>query len=227
MLHLVMFDVDGTLTLTTDMDDRCYVQTMLEHLGVKIDNDWSHYRHVTDSGIAAELLGRHHRPREEMAAVKNRFVSMVRRLLAASPDSCREVIGASSFISRLRNMREVVPSIATGGWAASALAKLRHAAINVDDLAFASGDDHESRTEVMALCCERAAVLAGVDEFSTVTYFGDGVWDARAAIELGWQFIGVGCGPRAERLRSAGASHVIGDFSCQHSILDLLGVNYR
>ena len=74
MSHLVMFDVDGTLTLSTEMDDRCYVQAMFEHLGVHIDNDWSHYRQVTDSGIAAELFDRHQRPREEMAAVRNRFI---------------------------------------------------------------------------------------------------------------------------------------------------------
>jgi phosphoglycolate phosphatase-like HAD superfamily hydrolase len=221
-----MFDVDGTLTLSTEMDNRCYVQTMLEHLGVTIDSDWSNYRHVTDSGIVGELLDRHHRPREEMAAVRDRFVSMVRQSLAASPDCCREVNGAGSFVRRLRDSRKLVPCIATGGWAASARAKLRNAGIDVDDLAFASGDDCESRTEIMARCCERAALLSGVDQFRTVTYFGDGVWDVEAATKLGWQFIGVGGGPHAERLRSAGASQVVGDFSNECSILDRLGVEF-
>jgi phosphoglycolate phosphatase-like HAD superfamily hydrolase len=222
-----MFDVDGTLTLSTDMDDCCYVQTMFEHLGVIIDNDWSHYRQVTDSGIAAELLDRHQRPREEMTAVRNRFVSLVRQSLAANPNCCRQVSGASSFVGRLRNTHGVVPSVATGGWAESALAKLRHAAVNVDGLAFASGDDADSRTKVMALCHDRAAVLANVDEFATVTYIGDGIWDAHAATNLGWQFIGVGLGQHAERLRSAGARHVVGDFSDQDSILDQLGIGFR
>jgi phosphoglycolate phosphatase-like HAD superfamily hydrolase len=222
-----MFDVDGTLTLSTDMDDCCYVQTMFEHLGVTIDNDWSHYRQVTDSGIAAELLDRHQRPRGEMAAVRNRFVSLVRQSLADNPNCCRQVSGANSFLSRLRSTDGVVPSVATGGWAESALAKLRHAAVNVDGLAFASGDDADSRTKVMALCHDRAAVLANVDEFVTVTYIGDGIWDAHAATNLGWQFIGVGWGPHAQRLRSAGAGHVVDDFSDGDSILDWLGLGVR
>jgi phosphoglycolate phosphatase-like HAD superfamily hydrolase len=227
MSHLVMFDVDGTLTLSTGMDDRCYVQTMFEHLGIIIDNDWSHYRQVTDSGIAAELFDRHQRPRKEMVAVRNRFVSLVRQSLAADPNCCRQVSGANSILGRLRKTAGVVPSLATGGWAESALAKLRHAGINVDGLAFASGDDAESRTTVMAVCHERAAVLANVDEFLTVTYIGDGVWDAHAAANLGWQFIGVGRGPHADRLRSAGAHHVVHDFSDEDSILDRLGIDFR
>ena len=222
-----MFDVDGTLTLSTEMDDRCYVQAMFEHLGVHIDNDWSHYRQVTDSGIAAELLDRHQRPREEMAAVRNRFVGLVRQSLAADPNCCREVCGASSFLARLRNTEGVVPSLATGGWAESALAKLRHAAVNVDGLAFASGDDAESRTGIMAICQERAAALANVTEFTTMTYIGDGSWDARAATDLGWRFIGVGKGPRAERLRSAGACRVVDDFSDEDAILNLLQIGSR
>jgi phosphoglycolate phosphatase-like HAD superfamily hydrolase len=222
MRHLVMFDIDGTLTLSTDMDDRCYVQAMLEHLGVVIDNDWSSYRHVTDSGIAAELLDRHRRPRTEMTAMRNRFVSLVKQSLAADPNCCRQIGGASSLISRLKNSQEFVPSIATGGWAASASAKLRHADIDVDGLAFASGDDAESRTAVMALCRERAEILSNLNKFVTVTYIGDGVWDAKAATKLGWRFIGVASGRQAERLRSAGARYVIEDFSDVTAILDQL-----
>jgi len=227
MSNLVMFDVDGTLTLSMDIDDCCYVQTMFEHLGVIIDNDWSHYRQVTDSGIAAELRDRHQRPREEMTAVRDRFISLVRQSLTDDPNCCRQVSGANSFLDRLRITDGVVPSVATGGWAESALAKLRHAGVNVDGLAFASGDDAESRTTVMALCQERAAVLANVDEFLTVTYIGDGTWDAHAAANLGWQFIGVGRGPHADRLRSAGARHVVHDFCDEDSILDRLGIRFR
>jgi phosphoglycolate phosphatase-like HAD superfamily hydrolase len=222
-----MFDVDGTLTLSTDMDDRCYVRAIFEHTGVTIDNDWSQYRQVTDSGIAAEILDRHQRPRKEIAAVRKCFVSLVRRSLAANPNCCRQVPGASSFLDRLRTADGVVPSIATGGWAESALAKLGHACINIDGLAFASGDDADSRTEVMQLCHGRAAALADVREFVTVTYFGDGIWDARATANLGWQFIGVGRGLHAESLRAAGARFVIDDFSEEDSILERLGISFR
>jgi phosphoglycolate phosphatase-like HAD superfamily hydrolase len=79
----------------------------------------------------------------------------------------------------------------------------------------------------MDLCRERAAALANFAEFSNVTYVGDGIWDVYAARDLGWQFIGVGTGPRAERLRSEGASHVVSDFRDEESVLELLGIDYR
>ena len=62
MRHLVMFDVDGTLTQSMDADGRCYAQAMAEHLGMEIDTDWSTYRHATDPGIAHELFARAGRP---------------------------------------------------------------------------------------------------------------------------------------------------------------------
>jgi beta-phosphoglucomutase-like phosphatase (HAD superfamily) len=75
MLRLIMFDIDGTLTATNDVDTECYARAMSEHLGVSVDSEWSRYRHVTDSGIAGELLERHGRPQIELDVVRARFVS--------------------------------------------------------------------------------------------------------------------------------------------------------
>ncbi len=213
MTHLLMFDIDGTLTLTNDVDGRCYVQAMSEQLGVAIDDDWSHYRHVTDSGIAAELFDRHQRPCSQLPAVRERFVALLAQALAADPASCRPVYGANELLGRLRQTPGVAVGLATGGWGPSALAKLEHAGIDASRLAFASADDAETRTEIMALCHQRAVSLAGLERFTAVTYIGDGLWDAQAAMALGWRFIGVGCGRQADRLRAAGACQVLADFS--------------
>src|SRR5438874_1775066 len=152
MFHLVVFDIDGTLTLTNHIDGYCYVRAMSEYLGFAIDDDWSRYRHVTDSGIAAELFSRYQRPLEELAAVRKRFTSLLVQSLIADPDACRPVCGAGSFLHCLRETPGIVIGLATGGWADSTLAKLRHAGINVAGLAFASADDAEARTETMTLC---------------------------------------------------------------------------
>ena len=58
MHHLVMFDVDGTLTQSTAADRSCYAQALSQHLDLQVDTDWSTYRHITDSGIAQELFER-------------------------------------------------------------------------------------------------------------------------------------------------------------------------
>ena len=51
---------------------------------------------------------------------------------------------------------------------------------------------------------------------------GDGVWDAKAAQDLGWRFIGIGSGEQADRLRQAGAGMVIPDYRPAEAFLDLL-----
>jgi phosphoglycolate phosphatase-like HAD superfamily hydrolase len=222
MSHLILFDIDGTLTLTNDVDTRCYARAMSEFLGCNIDDEWSHYRHVTDSGIAHELFGRHERCLDELPAVQQRFVSLLTASLTADPESCRQVRGANSFLQRFRAWPGVAVGLATGGWRQSAL-KLGQAGVDVADLAFASADDAEARTEIMLRCRDRAACLANVDSFATITYIGDGLWDAEAAAALGWRFIGIGSGVPAQRLRACGANHVFEDFCDQHSILRALG----
>ena len=222
--HLVMFDIDGTLTLSNEVDAHCYGRAMSEFLGCAIDEEWSHYTHVTDSGIASELFSRHQRRLEELPAVRKRFVALLAESLAADPDMGRQVGGANSFLQRLRATPGVSVGLATGGWAESAGLKLRHAGADAAGLAFASADDAESRTEIMLLCRDRAADLANVDSFATLTYVGDGLWDAQAAIALGWRFIGIGAGIQAQRLRSRGAGHVFEDFSDHQAILHALGL---
>ncbi len=56
-MHLVMFDIDGTLTATGDVDGRCYAQAVAEALGIDgFDPVWGNYKYVTDSGIASEII---------------------------------------------------------------------------------------------------------------------------------------------------------------------------
>jgi phosphoglycolate phosphatase-like HAD superfamily hydrolase len=64
----------------------------------------------------------------------------------------------------------------------------------------------------MAIALDRAASLQGVSSFDSVGYVGDIVWDLKAATSLGYGFVGIGCGERAERLRLEGAEWALADF---------------
>lgn len=55
-MHLVLFDIDGTLVESCDFDTTCFQAAIKDVLGVSIDPDWSRYRHVTDSGILSEVV---------------------------------------------------------------------------------------------------------------------------------------------------------------------------
>ena len=66
------------------------------------------------------------------------------------------------------------------------------------------------------------APQADVDEFERIVCVGDGVWDVHTATSLGLPCIGIGTGGRAERLGSAGASHVFPDFTNLEAVLNAL-----
>jgi phosphoglycolate phosphatase-like HAD superfamily hydrolase len=217
-----MFDVDGTLTNSNDVDSQCYVQAMSEFLGITINSEWSHYRHVTDSGIASELFDQQQRGQQDIAFVQRRFISLLRQSLINEPSCCRQIVGAGAFLKHLRKTTGIAIGLATGSWAESARIKLLHAGLHIDGLAFASADDAESRTEIMMRCLQRAAKSADIDQFNAITYIGDGAWDVQAAISLGWQFIGIGSGFDAERLRNSGASHIFEDFNNYHAIMQVI-----
>ena len=51
-----MFDIDGTLVKSYDLDSRCFIESVKDVTGIYVDSDWSKYRHVTDSGILEEII---------------------------------------------------------------------------------------------------------------------------------------------------------------------------
>ena len=188
-LHHVMFDIDGTLVQSSDLDDDCFIRAIEEILGIVIDEVWSNYEHVTDKGILNEIIqskGLNDQKDEIHEKVKNTFVRKIRECLEKAP--AQEVPGASLFLTRLSAMNNVVISIATGGWYESAVLKLKSAGISVTNIPIASSNDHFSRTEIMKIAEAEATNSAAISN----TYFGDGPWDKKACEELGYNFVLVG-----------------------------------
>lgn len=115
-MHLLMFDIDGTLIESTDFDGQCYLQAVREVLGKSIHANWSTYRHVTDAGILKEVLEREqlHQNTEEMIQhVKQRFQKKIQSYL--SINAIHPILGAKEFIHELQQEKNVALSIATGG----------------------------------------------------------------------------------------------------------------
>jgi len=55
-MHVVCFDIDGTLVASTGFDGELYEQAVRDVLGVNLNPDWSQYKNVSDSGILEEIL---------------------------------------------------------------------------------------------------------------------------------------------------------------------------
>ena len=62
----------------------------------------------------------------------------------------------------------------------------------------------------------------GVEGFARIVALGDGLWDLRAAHNLGLAFIGIADGARAVALRQAGARHLIADYRDLDGLVALL-----
>lgn len=225
-MHLVLFDIDGTLTLTEEVDNRCYLCALGEALGTTdIDSDWAKYLHVTDSGIAAALWeARHGAPPSgrQLDAVRERFVALLEREFAHDSAVCRAVPGAAAILAALVDRAGFAVGLATGGWLESARLKLRHAGLGEREFPLASASDARAREAIMALAAERVAAHRGVPGFTSIVYVGDGVWDVKAARRLGWHFVGVGSGESAARLRREGAQWVIADYRDQGRFFDAI-----
>src|SRR6267143_3080930 len=213
-MQLVMFDVDGTLTETVKVDEECFVRSFVEVFGfTDIDTDWSHYPHVTDSGIFHEVyVSRMARPPTalDVSRFRRRFIELLAAASSQSPFA--PVAGADRLLSRLASGGSHRVSLATGSWRESARLKMAGAGMCFDDHPAASADDAPERESIMKLSKQRAGEWYG-GPFAGTVYVGDGVWDARACRAVGIPFIGIGSGAGAARLASEGAVRVFQDFS--------------
>src|SRR2546423_3414050 len=212
-MRFVIFDIDGTLTQTTNADADCFVRSLAEVCGFRdVDTDWSGYKHATDSGVFHEIhQDRTGRPPSavEISRFRQHFVGLLAQMSYEAPFNA--VRGASLLLSRLAGKAEHRVALATGAWRDSARLKMACAGLCYDRYPAASSDDALDRDSIIRRSIERAAERYGRPD-STV-YVGDGVWDARACRSVGIPFIGIGAGSQATRLSAAGAVSVFPDFS--------------
>ena len=188
-MRAIIFDIDGTLVESMSVDTELYFAAIREVLGqVRIRDSLSDYRHVTDSGILAQLMDDNGlSPDDEiLEQVRTAFVGGLRRHIET--DGPFSVIdGAVQFFENVCSRSDCRVAIATGGWRASALLKLESAGFPIEGVPLATSDDSASRVEIMRSALDRAGGDTGV-----VTYFGDAEWDRRACNDLGWEFVAVG-----------------------------------
>lgn len=190
-MHYVIFDIDGTLTHSTEFDSLCFKSAVLEHVDVAFKDDWGEYKHVTDSGIVNEILDSHGLQQhkcELTAKIKSTFISNIENHLRRNP--VEEIPGANNFLAKLTEIRTVSIAIATGGWGETAELKLKSAGIDYQNIPLCSANDGFSRVDIM----KYARAKAGKEAEQSVSYFGDASWDKQACEALDWNFILVGNG---------------------------------
>ena len=201
---------------------RCLHRTLQEHLEEPELLDFSLLRHITDSGITAELLHRHRRPPREFKRVKQLCLNRLAQEFTLAGGVCHRVSGSRRFLESLQELDGVSYGIVAHNWEVTARAKLMQAEHNMAGFPFASADDGHSRTQILMACHDRVAEVEAREEFERVTFIGSGSVDAAAALALGWRFVGVGSEVGTPAMRLAGGDLLFKDYKEHSSVLDAL-----
>jgi phosphoglycolate phosphatase-like HAD superfamily hydrolase len=231
----LVFDIDGTLTQTKDLDDSLYLNAIQVVMGLSgFDSDWANYPHATDSGLVTEIplrcRGTPATPAEQ-AAVKDHFLRHLEAAANPAPPQSgpiREVPGAINLIATLRQApTRYQIAIATGAWRRSGEIKLQSAFIPYHGLPLATADDAVSRADITRTAIARAldhakhsvhpsdpSLLAQAhSQFNGIVYIGDGKWDARTSLGLHLGFIGLRIHGDFHTLTSEGARIVLQNYT--------------
>src|SRR5258706_12205621 len=116
-MPIALFDIDGTLTASNEIDSICFAEAFRDVFDLEIDTDWNAYEHTTDRGIATEALIRSGSAASEsaLAVHRTRFIELLDQRMT----SLDEVPGARAFLAELL-VRGWRIALCTGAWSASA-----------------------------------------------------------------------------------------------------------
>lgn len=196
MMNLIIFDIDGTLTQTNDVDSRCFAKAIKDILQItELNTDWASYQYSTDSGLLNEICTAFFQRLpldEEVGLIKTQFVHYLKQAWLEDKTLYSPVPGALTLFGQITNLSHWHVALATGGWKESALFKLASAEIPHYPLPKAYADDHIERTEIIKAAIKQAKMIYSISQYQRVIYVGDKAWDERAADLLQIEFIGVG-----------------------------------
>jgi len=212
-MMLALFDIDGTVCDTQEVEGRCFAQAFDEVCGLSLETlDWSQYEEPTSSGIVRTLLAGDPDLARKEIELRDRFVQLLSEVQPKFPEDFRPIRGAVEFLSRLSTDPSVTVAFATGGFDTETAFKLRCCGINLSEYPHATSSDTPRRREILPLAAKRAGI-----DLSSAVYFGDAPWDVKVSGVLNLPMMGIG--RRTESLRQLGLRNVFRDFSQSDALL--------
>jgi phosphoglycolate phosphatase-like HAD superfamily hydrolase len=179
MRRLVLFDIDGTILLTSGAGRRAIVAALAGEVSDTTGFDRVRFDGKTDPQIVAELLGTAghavERESDRVRAVCERYVGLLARELELPSASTTLMPGVPGLLDRLEAEPGVVLGLLTGNLAEGAALKLRSGGIAPERFRVgAYGSDSGHRPDLPAIAARRAAPLFGrVPHGAEVVIIGD------------------------------------------------------
>ena len=220
----IIFDIDGTLTNTTKVDDKCFIQAFQHIFGIDISNqNWSDLQNVTDWGITEEIVFKEMNRIPTDSEYKKMILEFVRLLtneLKNNKMQFKEIEGALNFIQSLKQSQNFSIGIATGGWEKTAILKLKSIGIDYTEFAFSNSNQFMKRGTILVDTIQQLRKKLDKKIERTI-FFGDGIWDFLTCKELGIEFIGIDNQHNGE-LKKIGAKTVFNDFKNPELIINYI-----
>src|SRR3954471_21899340 len=108
-MKLVFFDLDGTLTATSAVDETCFVEAFADALNIHdLSTNWLDYDHATDSAVTSQAFLKQfgcEPESHEISKVVEQFVVLLGRHHELDSDRYAEIPGASAFLTELQKIR--------------------------------------------------------------------------------------------------------------------------
>ena len=210
----IIFDIDGTLTNTTKVDDKCFIKSFKNVFEIDISNqDWLELTNVTDWGITEEIILKNWNripTKIEYSKMISEFVKQLHSELKENEKQFQEINGASNFIKFLRTKPNITIGIATGGWEKSANLKLKSIGIDSAEFAFGNSNHFKTREDILSKVITELNYNWN-NEINRIIYFGDGIWDYLTCKKLNIEFIGID-NSKNNKLKEIGAKTIFTDF---------------
>lgn len=229
---LAIFDIDGTLIRSTHIDDECFSIAMDRVLGIRgFDTDWANYTHSTDDGLILEIAERYGRftpsPRQ-IDDAKAEFFAQLRRAVAAAiagaTSPCTQIDGVARMLDAVRSRVGWGIGISSGTSPEAAAIKLGAAGLSLEGLPATFSHrcprTHAPASRAQIIRCTREKACGDMNaadphssadsaRITRTVYIGDGLWDLRAARDLGIGFVGVRHDADEAKLRAEGATRIV------------------
>lgn len=226
MVHLLLFDVDGTLIHTGGAGIRAFQRTFRELFRVTMATDGIRFHGRTDREILEDIFvagfGRPPTP-EQVEAICRRYLGYLHDEVPQSP-GYRIMPGLPHLLEVLAARGEVRLGLATGNLEGAARIKLSRADLNRYFSFGGFGSDAKDRTALIRKAIDRGKSLVGGSHEIRVIVIGDTDLDIACGRAAGAMTVAVATGGDSwETLRQASPDHLLKDLSRPEELLAILG----